>query len=244
MTDRPRSRAGLVALGVVAACLVLILAGLGVWQVQRLHWKTDLIARTEARLAGPVQNAPAPEDWAKLAADDEYRRITLTGQYRFQDEALAQAVTQFGAGFWVMTPLETPQGWMVWVNRGFVPQDARDPADRSQPQGDQQVTGLMRMSQPDGAFLRSNDPANDRWYSRDTAALAQSRGLDRAAPYFIDRADDQSADLPRGGLTVVQFRNSHLSYALTWFTMALGLALASGYLLRREWQKNPSRSDP
>lgn len=244
MTDRPRSRAGLVALGIVAACLVVILTGLGVWQVQRLHWKTDLIARTEARLTGPVQAAPAPEIWAGLAKTDEYSRVTLSGQYRFQDEALAQAVTEFGAGFWVMTPLVTPQGWTVWVNRGFVPQDARDPADRTQPQGEQQITGLLRMSQPDGAFLRANDPANDRWYSRDTAALAQSRGLNRVAPYFIDRAHDGGTDLPRGGLTVVQFRNSHLSYALTWFTMAIGLALASGLLLRREWRKNPPRSDP
>lgn len=237
---RPRLRAGLIAASALAALLVVVLAGLGVWQVQRLQWKTDLIARVEAQVQAPA--IPAPMDWSSPAALEEYRPVTLSGRYRPEAEALVKAVTQEGGGFWVMTPLTGDQGGTVWINRGFVPQDrAGHPADWRAPEGRVSVTGLLRTSQPGGGFLRKNDPAGDRWFSRDTQALAQARGLGPVAPYFID-AERGTGALPIGGLTVVSFRNSHLSYALTWFGMAAGLGAASIILLGREWRKTRPRS--
>ncbi|MTE00394.1 SURF1 family protein [Paracoccus sp. YIM 132242] len=204
--------------------------GLGLWQVQRLAWKSDLIARVDARVAAAPVPAPGPADWAGLTADNaEYRRVSVTGDYVPDSDVLVQAVTERGAGFWVMTPLVTRQGWPVLVNRGFVAADRRD--DRPLPAGPQTVTGLLRLSQPDGAFLRANDPEAGRWYSRDTQAIAATLGLTDAAPYFID-ADRAGEGQPIGGLTVTAFRNSHLSYALTWFAMAGGLVVLTAYALR------------
>ncbi|MTH76995.1 SURF1 family protein [Paracoccus aestuariivivens] len=215
---------------------VIVLLGLGIWQVQRLAWKTDLIERVEARIAAPAVPAPAAADWAAFSADaDEYRRVSVTGSYQFQDEVLIKAVTAQGSGFWVMTPLLTSERWAVWVNRGFVPDDRRDSADRQRPEGPQEITGLLRQTQAGGGFLRDNDPAGDRWYSRDVEALSQHFGLQNHAPYFIDADKEQDANaLPLGGLTVVSFRNSHLSYALTWFAMAIGLAAGAWYVLSRD----------
>ena len=87
------------------------------------------------------------------------------------------------------------------------------------------MTGLVRLSEPGGGFLRSNDPANDRWYSRDVAAIGSARGWTDVAPYFVD-ADASPAGQavpgqPVGGLTVVTFRNEHLVYALTWLALAV-----------------------
>lgn len=227
MTARRRPLALLAAVGAV----FLVLMALGIWQVQRLAWKTDLIARTEARLAADPVPAPGPAEWAGLTGEGaEYRRVTATGRYAPDSDVLVQAVTERGAGFWVMTPLATDEGWTVLVNRGFVASGRRD--DRPLPEGSQTVSGLLRMSQPDGAFLRANDPAAGRWYSRDTQAIAATLGLPEVAPYFID-ADRAAAGQPIGGLTVVAFRNSHLSYALTWFAMAGGLAVLTVYALRR-----------
>ena len=102
------------------------------------------------------------------------------------------------------------------------------------------MTGLLRMSEPGGAFLRSNDPAADRWFSRDVAAIAASRGLDKVAPYFIDaeRAPGESG-LPVGGLTVIAFSNNHLVYALTWGALALMAAVGAIFVnldvLRPGW---------
>lgn len=223
------------ALGAAAAVFVL-LVGLGLWQVQRLAWKTDLIARVEARLAAAPVPAPGPADWADLGeATDEYRRLTVTGHYLPGPDILVQAVTADGRGFWVMSALETPAGWPLLVNRGFVPEDRRGPTDRPLPVGEVTVTGLLRISQPGGGFLRANDPAADRWFSRDTAAIAAARGLTGAAPYFLDAdAGPAPAALPRGGLTVVQFRNSHLGYALTWFALAALWAATVAFRFRAE----------
>lgn len=233
----PRSGRVLVSLGAIAAVLVLILTALGVWQLQRLCWKLDLIQRTEAMLAADPVPAPDPESWDRITRADEYRRLRVAGRYLHGRDTLVQAVTDLGPGFWVMTPLRTDAGWTLLVNRGFVPADRRAPDDRSLPEGPQQVTGLLRPSQPGGAFLRRNDPADGRWYSRDTAAIAAAQGLGPVAPYFLDRAGvPDPDDLPIPGLTVVGFRNSHLTYALTWFTMAIGLAVAVVVIGRREWR--------
>ena len=220
-----------IALLVAAGIVFLVLMGLGVWQVQRLAWKTDLIARVDARVAADPVPAPPPAEWAGLTAENaEYRRVSVGGEYRPDSDVLVQAVTERGAGFWVMTPLVTEDGWTVLVNRGFVAADRRD--DRPLPQGPQAVTGLLRLSQPDGAFLRANDPDAGRWYSRDTQAIAATLGLPDVAPYFID-ADRAGESQPIGGLTVIAFRNSHLTYALTWFAMAGGLLVLVAYALRR-----------
>ncbi|MDQ1900312.1 SURF1 family protein [Paracoccus sp. WLY502] len=227
MTARRRPITLLVAAGIV----FLVLMGLGGWQVQRLAWKTDLIARVDARVAADPVPAPPPSDWAGLTAENaEYRRVIVGGEYRPDSDVLVQAVTERGAGFWVMTPLVTDEGWTVLVNRGFVAADRRD--DRPLPQGPQSVTGLLRLTQPDGAFLRANDPQAGRWYSRDTRAIAASLDLPEVAPYFID-ADRAGEGQPIGGLTVIAFRNHHLSYALTWFVMAGGLVVLTIYALRR-----------
>lgn len=234
----PRNRKGLVLIGFLTLLTVTVFTSLGFWQVQRLDWKTDLIARVDARLSAPVTKVPGPPEWDELSAqDDEYRRTVLTGSYVKDADALVKAVAEYGSGYWVLSPLRTPEGWIVWINRGFVPQGRSNAADRPLPEGLQKITGLLRMNQPGGAFLRSNDPENDRWYSRDVRALAQTRGLDNVAPYFIDAARSDQGGLPIGGLTVVSFRNAHLGYALTWFALAIGLTVASVILLRREWHR-------
>ncbi|MEI4471686.1 SURF1 family protein [Frigidibacter sp. MR17.24] len=233
---KPRGPVALALLALVAAVLVAGFCALGIWQVQRLAWKTDLIARTEARLAADPVPAPGPADWPGITpARDEYLKVTVTGTLMNTTDTLVQAVTDRGAGFWVMTPMATEEGWTVLVNRGFVPADRREPGYRDYPEGTRTITGLLRLPEPGGAFLRANDPQADRWFSRDVAAIAQARGLGQVAPYFIDAAaGPDAAALPVGGLTVVSFRNHHLQYALTWFGMALGTLLCAGIVWRHE----------
>lgn len=221
---------------VAGLCLTaLVCAGLGVWQMQRLSWKLDLIARVEARLQAPPVAAPGPADWAGITtAADEYRRVALQGRYLDRPETLAMAVTERGPGFWVMAPFRADAGFTVLINRGFVPEGQRAPEDRRRVAGEAaRVVGLLRLSEPGGGFLRANDPAAGRWYSRDTAAIAQAQKLGEVAPYFVDAdAITEPGPLPQGGMTQVNFRNAHLVYALTWFCLALMGAGAVAYLIR------------
>ena len=181
--------------------------------------------------------APASAEWTRISAEkDEYRHVAATGTFDHAKAVLVQAVTECGAGFWVVTPLLRDDGSMILINRGFVPADRRDPASRAvgDPAGLVSVSGLLRITEPGGGFLRSNDPAGGRWYSRDVAAIAAAEGLTNVAPYFIDAdASANPGGLPVGGLTVVKFRNSHLVYALTWYSLAIMSAVAVWFILHR-----------
>lgn len=218
--------------------LVAVFIALGTWQIQRLFWKLDLIDRVEARIHAPAMPAPARPDWDGISREkDEYRRVSVTGVFSHEKAALVQAVTELGAGFWVLVPMRLEDGSTVLVNRGFVPSGRRDRGARTngEPAGTVTVAGLLRMTEPGGAFLRSNDPAGDRWFSRDVAAIAAAKGLRDVAPYFIDAdATANPGGLPIGGLTVVRFRNSHLVYALTWYALAAMSAAGAWLVYRRK----------
>ncbi len=226
----PRRRSAGFPIGVtlLAALMFAALCALGVWQVERLGWKRDLIARVEARIhAVPV---PAPSSATK---DDEYRRVEARGVFLHDRATLVQAATIKGAGYWVLTPLRRADGSIILINRGFVPPEAKSRYDR--PQGSVRITGLLRLTEPNGGFLRSNDPASNRWHSRDVKAIARARHLSPAPlPYFIDADAASSPDaLPVGGLTVVRFPNNHLQYAITWFVLAAMVAAAYIFAMRQ-----------
>jgi surfeit locus 1 family protein len=223
----------LIAFDLAAALVVTGLVALAVWQVHRRAYKLDLIARVESRVHAAPTPAPGPESWTQVsAAADEYRRVTVTGEWLEGRFALVQAVTELGGGYWVMAPLARDDGTTVLVNRGFVSAIERDPASwRLRNPEPVTLTGLLRMPEPGGAFLRANDPASNRWYSRDVAAIAATLGLDKVAPYFIDaqRSPGDSGP-PVAGLTVIRFSNNHLIYALTWGVLAL-MAAAGAVLV-------------
>jgi surfeit locus 1 family protein len=195
-------------------------------------------------VASPAYGAPVTRE------GHEYLHVLADGIFLDDRATLVQAVTDLGSGFWMMTPLCRPDGTTILVNRGFVPMttNAVIPAKagtHSEPCASglppkTRITGLLRITEPTGAFLRHNDPQQDRWYSRDVSAIAMARGLPHSAAYFIDADYDPLAPKsdPVGGLTVIRFPNNHLSYALTWYAMAL---LTAGALY---WTARASRQRP
>lgn len=227
-------RAARIALIVSAALASVAFLALAAWQVQRLGWKLDLIARVEARLkAEPV--APPPPGVA-VTKDDEYRRLRLHGSFEPR-EVLVQATTELGGGHWVLAPLRLDDGSVVLVNRGFVPPEQSAAYKHAPPIGPLELSGLLRLTETGGGPLRANVPYEGRWYSRDVAGIAAQLGVaDRAAPYFVDEAADaaQPQRWPRPGLTVVRFTNNHAVYAATWLALAAMSAAAVFYLVREE----------
>ena len=236
----PRPMLKLFVAGLLAALGVAGLTWLGVWQLERRVWKLALVARVDRRVHAAPVAAPGPAEWAQVTrARDEYRPVRASGRFLNDRETLVRAVTELGGGFWVLTPFRTDEGFTVLVNRGFVPPERRDPGTRSAGEigGETVVTGLLRMSEPGGAFLHANAPPDNRWYSRDVTAIAAARHLSNVAPYFIDAdAEPNPGGFPTGGLTVIAFPNNHLVYALTWFGLALLLAGATIRAGKDEWR--------
>ncbi|MEL7255651.1 MAG: SURF1 family protein [Pseudomonadota bacterium] len=199
----------------LAAIVFVTMLGLGTWQVQRLGWKLDLIEAVEARAFGDPVAAPTGPVTEDTHA---YVRVTTEeGVFMHDLSQRVKALTELGAGSWLMTPLQTDSR-IIWINRGFIPSGSETHQATS---GPVTITGLLRITEPGGTVLEKNDPGAGRWFSRDVVALSDDAGLGRTAGYFID-ADHMGApdEWPRGGLTQVTFRNSHLSYALTWYAMA------------------------
>lgn len=244
----PRSLPFVLMLGLLSLLGIAGFCALGAWQLDRLAWKLHLIDQVESRVHAAPVAPPGPAAWAAVNADaDEYRHVSASGHFLNDREALVQAVTERGSGFWVMTPFQTDSGFTVLVNRGFVPTENRAAATRAAGQivGETTVTGLLRITEPNGGFLRTNDPAGDRWYSRDVAAIASARHFSQVAPYFIDAdATANAGGLPVGGLTVLDFPNNHLIYAITWFVLALMLAGATLFVAADEWRVRKQLSSP
>jgi surfeit locus 1 family protein len=168
--------------------------------------------------------------------------VTLRGIYDHVEESYLFRANSTGAaggapGYEVMTPLALEGGGVVFVNRGFVPDDRRDPASRTagQTQGTVAVTGLMRRAESRNFFTPPDDPGKNLWFTRDPAALAAHWGVADAAPFSVDAdAAPNTGGWPKGGATVMTIPNNHLGYALTWFGLAATLAaVTAAYILRR-----------
>ena len=220
----------LIGAAVATVVGVALLSSLGVWQLKRLAWKEGLIAEVSARVTMAPVDAPEPSTWATLKpAEYEYRHVRLQGVFDYSHQALVfrslgDPRGRFGGpGYLVMTPMRTASGESVIVNRGFVPDDRKADASAG-PQGQTEISGLMRSSEDRTWFTPADDPAKGQWFTRDVDALARAMSLGAHAPFSIDAdAGPDPMALPEGGETVLSFPNNHLSYAFTWFGTALAL---------------------
>jgi surfeit locus 1 family protein len=240
---RPRP-ARLIVIALIALLLFSTFYSLGVWQVHRRAWKLDLISKVDSRVHRPAVEAPLRPQWPAVnAAADEYLHVQASGTFLYDRQTLVQAVTDYGSGFWVLTPLRRDDGELVMVNRGFVlPQWRKQASAEPASPAPVAVAGLLRMDEPKGMFMRHNDPAIDLWYTRDLQGIAAKRGLGPVAPYFIDMQAGPGAQpdpkaAPVAGLTQVHFPNNHLSYLITWFALAAMTLAGAGLLWRDEWRR-------
>jgi surfeit locus 1 family protein len=221
---------------------VVVCAGLGVWQLERLQWKRALIAQREAALAAaPV----APPRTLAEAAAQEFRRVTAEGEFLHNGEILRIAPGPTGgSGFDVLTPLREANGRVIFVERGFVPADLQDPAKRAAGEiaGKIRVTGLVRLAphQKPSWFLPDNRPERNFWFWIDLPAMAAADGLSDVAPFYI--AADMTPNpggWPKAWDTAQPLPNNHLQYAITWF--ALALAALVTYLLSQSRAREQPR---
>ena len=232
ITDTP-SRQGFPWLTLLVSAVALaILLALGTWQMERLRWKEALIATIDQR----IESTPAPlaeiEALYARTGDVDYWPVALKGVFLNQGERHFLATHDGQSGFHVYTPLRLEDGRIVFVNRGFVPYDRKDPSARpgSLPEGEVAINGLARnpLSEKPSFIVPDNEPAKNVFYWKDLPAMAASAGLPEGAtvlPFFVDAARSEAGSLPIGGVTLIQQPNNHLQYAMTWYGLAAVLAV-------------------
>jgi surfeit locus 1 family protein len=223
--------------GLATLAALAILLSLGTWQMQRLAWKDELIARIAARAQAPATDElplAGQGMWQGQfdPAEHEYRRVRVAGTFEHGQEVRVHGLMssrtagQPLSGYYVLTPLRLADGRHIIVNRGFVPTQLADPASRAQAQaaGPVEITGLVRGPEPRNWFTPADNPARNEWYSRDPQAIAAALRLTQAAPWILDAdATPNPGGWPLGGQTRMELPNNHLQYALTWYGIALTL---------------------
>ena len=217
-----------------------ILVSLGVWQLQRRDWKHALIERIEARADAPAK--PLEQVLARWQRDQdvEYMRVEMTGELRASQEFHIYQIRDGRAGWRVVSPFET-DSHIVMLDRGFVPEPLKDPqtrADQPVPQGQITVTGLARAPGQSNFVTPENEPERNRWYWRDLESVVfqlTPRERARAIPFFVEAESGAlPGQWPRDGVTQLRLRDKHLSYALTWFGLALTLiGVYAAYMFSR-----------
>jgi len=213
-------------LTVVTLPALLVLVGLGTWQLGRLQWKNNLIDSFEARVAAPPVAVPA----SGAAIDPiEFRQLDLTGRFLHDKEIFLTGRTYEGnAGFHVVTPFELADGRLILINRGWVSEGYKDPAKRafSRVDGPTTVAGILRKPGQKGYFVPENEPAKGFWFTLVPAEINAHLGLGTVAidSFYADAIRTSAVvTLPIAAKTELNLRNAHLSYALTWYGIALAL---------------------
>ncbi|MBR0657324.1 SURF1 family protein [Plastoroseomonas arctica] len=209
----------------------LILLGLGTWQLQRLAWKTELLAAIAAAEAGPAAPlGPVAVPFTKVAAAgrfDHAREVILGVELRG---------TVLGTR--LLTPLVRMDAATVLVDRGWVPLDASAPIVR--PEGEVTVTGWVRPAEPGGLFAATDDLAGRRFYSFDPEKIGHALGLARVAPFGLVALGEAAAEvLPDPSRTLPRPNNNHLGYVVTWYGLALALLVVFAIWARRRMRETP-----
>ena len=214
---------------IVLAVIPITAFVLGSWQVQRLGWKTELIARFEDRLVRDPLPLP-PQINPESIKDFDYRRVYATGKFRHDQEMLVGPRMHDGNnGYLVVTPLERefgdyPGNTKILVSRGWITKDkaAQSSRPESLPTGDVTVQGLLREPWKKNSFTPDNKPEENKFYFPDVEQMARFTGSqavwieETMKPDLITAYDREAKGIPIGRPAEVNLRNNHGQYIFTW----------------------------
>lgn len=215
---------------------------LGTWQVQRLSWKTDLIARFEDRLIRPPLPLPPHVD-PDAIKDFDYRRVYATGRLRHDQEMLVGPRLHNGNdGYLVVTPLEREEkDSKILVCRGWISKEKKEQKDRKAglPEGDVTVQGLLREPWKKNIFTPENHPERGEFYFPDVVEMAKWSGSqpvwieETMRPDLLEAYDRESKGIPIGRPAEVNLRNNHTQYIFTWYALCACTSVMLWMVIRK-----------
>ncbi len=216
----------------MTATMLALTVGLGVWQVQRLHWKQGLLAdidRGEAGAPVPLQDNPAP--FTRVVADGTF--LPAVARYGAEVRSTRSGPAM---GAHVLSPLQRARGVAVIVDRGWAPIEF----DTTPPAGPVRIEGYVRAAEKPVRFGAVDDPVARRFYALDPEAIGAALGLDRVAPFTLV-AMGPGGSLPEPAVALPRPANNHLSYAITWFGLAAALLVIFSIHVRRTLREDRPR---
>jgi surfeit locus 1 family protein len=220
----PKDRRFPIGLTIASLVAFAILCGLGVWQVKRLAWKEDLLARIELLKTAPAQPLATVLARAKAGEDVAWTRVsvgcssdkpqTLPLVYGVRDGDIvwrATAICRTSAAGYGAILLD------LGVVKALTGQSTPAPAT------------LYAPAQAIGVLMAPKSLGGDR------AATVARFAANKPAPYILMV---ESATPAPPGITPAplpaEISNRHLEYALTWFGLAVTLLFIYAAML---WRK-------
>ena len=166
---------------------VLLMLGLGVWQLERLQWKEALIAERTERIAAAPIALPGPD---ADVGDLEYRHLAAQGEFLHDKEMFLGARSMNGnTGYHVITPFKLADGRIVLVDRGWIPLERKTADKRAAGNvaGPVDLDGVLRLNGRQTWFVPDNRPDLNFFFWVDLPAMAKLAGLpDTETRYFVE----------------------------------------------------------
>ena len=191
------------------AAAIAVLIALGVWQLQRLSWKQNLITTLNTAYAQTADNYDAQKKY------NAFDKIRLQGTWIEKDIFIKSKTYHEKIGYHLISPLKTSQG-IVFVNRGWV----GDMTSYPHPKG--AFEAILRPSKKSNLFIPDNDLENDAFYWEEIAAFETAFNMQTVLPFIAwqipETKDISEAPYPVGEQP--QLNNDHLQYAIFWFVLA------------------------
>lgn len=218
----------------------ICLTSLGIWQLQRLSWKQELLAKIESRMVSNSRTYSEVQQQWSHDEDVEYYRIRAQGRFQNDKEIHFYTVDKSQPGWRILTPLKLKNSVYIFVDRGFVPLTHKNVESRKRAQFSEpvEISGFVRrFADKRGLFVPDNDLVKNEWYWKSREQMAEFSFPEQAvqiAPFFIESDDLQNPEIwPRGGVTRLNLPNKHLEYAITWFSLAVVLLIMYFLYLKR-----------
>jgi surfeit locus 1 family protein len=249
--DAIAPRRGTIGLGIFTIFTVVVLLGLGFWQLQRRAEKHALLAALSERLAAAPGDLPSAAQWSALTpARDEFRRVRFSAVFEPRPDAMVYSAGSAvrddisGPGTWAFMPARLPEGRTVAVNAGFVQNTMQDRAQQDRAVSPlvtgapATLTGYLRFPESAGALTPSENPAKRLWFVRDHRSMAKVLGWGAVAPFYIDlESPVPPSGVPKPGPLGIHLKDDHLQYAITWFGLAAAVMIAFLVWLRGRWRQ-------
>ena len=202
-----------------------ILLVLGSWQINRLIWKDNLIKFYKNQSSSNYFELTKKEIGSKSI---EFRKVKIKGYFLNKKEIYISGKTYEGnIGFHVVTPFKLKNNEIVLINRGWVSEGYRDPKKRKFTliKDETVINGIIRYPQKKGYFVPENEPYKGFWFTINPLEIYAFLNLKKEntiKEFYIDALKDVGKiKLPIGANDKPNLRNQHLSYAVTWYSLAL-----------------------
>jgi surfeit locus 1 family protein len=222
---------------------IAILCGLGVWQVFRMGEKQALLADIAARAKAPPISLADALKRQEQGADIEFTVVKTKGVFDHTHELHKLSTFEGAPGWEIVTPLKSEEGVSALVDRGVVPDVLRDGAKRNETRIPTEFTAVVRVHNGgQGYFDPENQDDKNLWHWWDVPEMLAAANIPadvKVAPFVLQVLPSGDAKtFPRPLPPQVNLRNDHMQYIITWFSLALILAVIAGIFIRNQLKRS------